>query len=308
MAAAGFNSSTGGIMGVKVEVVPADDGDGPRLTGDRAVLGVVGPASSAGALRAGPALDAGQLGFISPSATGAKITDSGWRTAHRLVARDDLEGPLDATFLFGPPVYAKNAYVVDSQDLDSIGLADEFEKRATALGMKIERDSRPSSDDYSAEVARVTAAKPDILFFPDGGSGCEPLQLAMRQQGVVFKLMSTAGCRDVAAEGTFISTVAITPASLAWAKDYKAQFGAGPPLFGANAYDATRIVLEAIRAAAAAKGSLDLRPRDVNAEIGKTSNFVGLQGPISFDAKGDLAHPALAIYQLAGGSLKKLAP
>ncbi|MFI5268290.1 MAG: branched-chain amino acid ABC transporter substrate-binding protein, partial [Chloroflexota bacterium] len=279
-----------------------------KLATDRAVLGVVGPMDSGSALRAGPALDAGHLAFISQSASSSKMTESGWRTAHRLVARDDLEGPADAGFLFGPPAYAKNVYVVDSQDLDSTGLADEFEKRAKALGIKTERDSLPATDDYSAEIAKVKAAKPDALFFPSRGSRCEPLLQELRKQSAAFKLMSTAGCHDAAVEGLFVSDADPTPEGQAWAKDYKAKYGADPAPFSANAYDAVRIILQAIRNAAAVKGSLDIKPGDVNAEIGKTSGFKGLSGPILFDAKGDLVNPALSIYQVIGGTFKKLAP
>src|SRR5438477_12582027 len=84
------------VEGVKVEVVAADDAGNAdqaaslasKLVADRSVLGVVGPMTSAAALAAGPALDATHVSFISQSAANPKITESGWKTAHRLVARD----------------------------------------------------------------------------------------------------------------------------------------------------------------------------------------------------------------------------
>ncbi|MFI5267420.1 MAG: ABC transporter substrate-binding protein, partial [Chloroflexota bacterium] len=74
MAVDGFNANTGGVMGVKVEALAADDQGNTaslaqKLATDRAVLGVVGPMDSGSALRAGPALDAGHLAFISQSAS-----------------------------------------------------------------------------------------------------------------------------------------------------------------------------------------------------------------------------------------------
>ncbi|HLG68821.1 MAG TPA: ABC transporter substrate-binding protein, partial [Chloroflexota bacterium] len=100
MAVDDFNARTGGIDGLKVQPVAVDGQAQPavareqaaHLAADRAVLGVVGPMAGSAALAAGPVLDAAHVGFVSQSASLPKITDSGWKTAHRLAAGDDAVG------------------------------------------------------------------------------------------------------------------------------------------------------------------------------------------------------------------------
>ncbi len=312
------------IQGVKVEIVPADDGGRPedaaelakKLVADRSVLGVVGPMTSDSALAAGATLDAARVPFISQSAANPRITASGWKSAHRLVARDDEQGPADAVFLFGPPAYARHVFVADRADAYSQSLADEFQKRGSALGMKIERES---GSDLAALVGKAKAANADALFFPDQGSRCSAVLQEMRKEGAEFKLIATDGCHDRerfiaaaqgAAEGMFVSDIAAgneaTPEGQAWAKDFHAKFGAEPGPFSAYAYDAARILLQAIDAAAAGKGGLDIKPTDVNAALGKITPFKGLLGPISFNAKGDVDNAAVYVYQVVGGEFKQV--
>jgi branched-chain amino acid transport system substrate-binding protein len=328
MAAEDFDARSGGVQGVPVQVAPEDDAGkanqaaslATQLAADRTVLGVVGPMTSAAALAAGPILDAAHVAFITQSAANPKITASGWKTAHRLVARDDQQGPADAVFLFGPPANAKNVYVLDSKEPYSISLADEFEKRAKALGVTVERDSLPAAGaGYAIPVGKAKDVKADALFFPDQGSQCAAVLQEMRKQSVSFKLMSSDGCHDNerfiataggAAEGMFVSDSSAnydaTPEGQAWAKDFKAKFGADPALFSSYAYDAARITLQAIQNAATLKGSLDVTPADVNVEIVKTKGFKGLLGPISFDSRGDVENAAVYIYQVVGGEFKRV--
>jgi len=327
MAVDEFNTRAGGIQGVTVEVVPGDDAGSAeqatrlaaKLSADRAVLGMVGPMTSAAVLAAGPTFDAAHIAFVSQSASNPKITESGWKTGHRLVARDDAEGSADAEFVFGPPLNAKKAFVVDRHEPYSISLADEFEKRAKALGIKTERGSLTGSPDYAALISRAKAANPDVLFFPDQGSQCAAMLLEMQKQAVSSRLMSSDGCHDKerfiaasqgAAEGMFVSDTGAgydtTPEGQAWAKDFRAKFGAEPGPFSWYAYDAARIVLQAVDSAAKAKGSLELRPADVNAEIAKIKDFNGLLGPITFNAKGDVENASIAIFQVVGGEFKQV--
>ncbi|HEU0167605.1 MAG TPA: branched-chain amino acid ABC transporter substrate-binding protein [Chloroflexota bacterium] len=328
MAVDDFNNKNGGVNGVKVTLVAEDDQGKPdqaqnlakAITSDPTFLGVVGPMTSGAVLAIAPTLDAAGVGFVSQSASNVKITESGWKVAHRVVARDDEQGSADATFLAGAPVNAKNVYVVDSREPYSIGVADEFEKTAKSLGITTERDGIDmGGKDYSAIVTKVKAANPDMMFFPNQGPECPLIEQEMQKQGVKFKLMSTDGCHDKdqfitkaqgAANGNFVSDIGATydstDAGKAWGAQFKQRFNADPTVFTSYAYDATNVILNAIAAAAKTKGGLNLTPADVNTAIGATSGYKGLLGDISFNSKGDITAPVVSIFQVANNDFTLL--
>ncbi|MBV9120056.1 MAG: branched-chain amino acid ABC transporter substrate-binding protein, partial [Chloroflexi bacterium] len=208
----------------------------------------------------------------------------------------------------------------DSKEPYSVGLADEFEKKAKDLGVKTTRDGvAAGGKDYSAIVTKVKAANPDALFFPNQGPECPLILQEMRKQAVKFKFMSSDGCHDAsqmikaaqgAGDGMFVSDIGAsydaTPEGKAWGAQYKQKFNEDPAVFTSYAYDATRIVLQAIQNAAKTKGGLNITSADVNQQIGHTKGFAGLLGSISFDPKGDVQNPAIYIYQVAGSDFKLL--
>ncbi len=225
------------VGGLKVQAAVVDaSAEASQLLTDRSVLGVVGPATSAEALKLGPALEAARLAWISPTASHPKVTDSGWHTAHRLSVRDDVEGPADALFLFGPPVYAKHVAVVDNGDLDSLSLADEFAKRAAALGIKIDRLSATSPE------LQMQRDRPDAVFVATSAS--------CGLQAPNVKVLLGSPCTAAAGEGAYVSEIADQPPQ-------------------ARATAAARIILQAIQSVAVTSG-LDLRRADVNAQVGKS--------------------------------------
>jgi branched-chain amino acid transport system substrate-binding protein len=88
---------------MSVTLEPARTGVSPTLAADRfatqGVMAVVGPAANGQVQAVGPLFARAGLAFISPSATGASLTDGANPTFFRVVPSDSLEGTQVADFV-----------------------------------------------------------------------------------------------------------------------------------------------------------------------------------------------------------------
>ena len=318
-------NAKGGINGTKVQLETADDVAKPdqgvtlanKLVSEDTLLGVVGPMNSAVVLAAAPVYERGGLPFITQSGSNPKITESGWKMAHRLCARDDNQGPADARFVL-ETVKPKKAFVLDSKTAYSQGLADEFEKAVRAAGVTTQRDSFPSgSKDASAIATKIKSFGPDFLFFADEAPEAPLVLQALKSQGLSigpnFNYMGGDGEFDSkifiqgaqgAAEGAYVSNIAPDITSLpAASRDFATRYtdkykDLGP--FDATSYEAAGALLNAIKNAPVKNGKIDRAA--VSAQLaGQTYNGV-LGIPVHFDGKGDVQGMGVFVFQVKNGA------
>ncbi|HXM58660.1 MAG TPA: branched-chain amino acid ABC transporter substrate-binding protein [Candidatus Dormibacteraeota bacterium] len=318
-------NAKGGINGTKIQLETADDVAKPdqgvtlanKLVSEDTLLGVVGPMNSAVVLAAAPVYERGGLPFITESGSNPKITESSWKTAHRLCARDDNQGPADARFVletFKP----KKVFVLDSKTAYSQGLADEFEKAIKAAGVTTQRDSFPSGGkDASAIATKIKSYGPDFLFFADEAPEAPLVLQALKSQGLSigpnFNYMGGDGEFDAkifiqgaqgASEGAYVSNIAPDITSLpASSRDFATRYtnkykDLGP--FDATSYEAAGALLNAIKNAPVKNGKIDRA--DVNAQLA-SQTYNGVLGiPIHFDGKGDVQGMGVFVFQVKNGA------
>ena len=93
-----------------------------KIVQDTSIVGLIGPGFSGESLATGKTFYAAGLPSISPSATNATITQSGWTTWHRVIGNDSIQGAADVKYM-EDTAGAKKIYLVhDDQDY-SVGLA-----------------------------------------------------------------------------------------------------------------------------------------------------------------------------------------
>ncbi len=120
---------------IKIKIVSVDDqGDpavastvAPGVGSNKSILGVVGPAYSGATIASLPYYKAGSLVMISPSATRVSITDPtspdfGGPVFHRVVGKDDLQGPALAKYATKGVTNAK-VFIFDDQSSYAVPLA-----------------------------------------------------------------------------------------------------------------------------------------------------------------------------------------
>jgi branched-chain amino acid transport system substrate-binding protein len=318
-------NARGGISGTRVQLEVADDTGKPdqgvtlanKLATEDTLLGVVGPMNSNVVLAAAPIFERAGLPFITESGSNPKITESGWKVAHRLCARDDTQGPADAKFATSS-LGAKKVFVLDAKTSYSQGLADQFEQAARTAGASTQRDSFASgTKDANPVATKIKAYGPDLLFFADEGPEAPLLLQALKAQGVSigsgFNYMGTDGQFDLkqfvqgaqgAAEGAYVSNIAPDINSLpAASKDFVTRYTArykdlGP--FDATAYDAAGALMTAIKSAPVKNGKIDRA--DVSARLA-SQTYRGVLGiPVHFDGKGDVQGVGIFVFQVKSGA------
>ena len=82
---------------------------------------------------------------------------------------------------------------------------------------------------------------------------------------------------------------------------FKAKFNADVQIYAPYVYDSVNVMVAAMEKA----GSSD--PAKYLPVLAKTTNFQGVTGPISFDAKGDIKNGALTLKTYKGGKPVELA-
>jgi branched-chain amino acid transport system substrate-binding protein len=198
--------------------------------------------------------DAGVL--ISGTGTNDTIDEQGFKTWFRAVASDGVQGPTAAEYIreaLNPRVVA---VIHDNQDY-SKGLAESVHEALgdLAVGPFV---INPEETDYSAVVAQVLDANPDVVYYGGYTPQAGPLALQLHEAGVDAQFVSDDGTKDPsfgelagpAAQGAIVTCPCVDPTKIDAAADFVAaheeRYGEPPRTFGADTYDVTNIVIQAL--------------------------------------------------------------
>jgi branched-chain amino acid transport system substrate-binding protein len=303
---------------VKFTLVAEDDQADPKVGTtvaqklvDAKVVGVVGHLNSGTSIPASPIYNQAGIPVVSGSATNPKLTEQGFKTQFRVVARDDQQGPAVASYLAAnnkPKLVA----VIDDATAYGEGIANEVEKTLKAANIEVlpREKGTDKTTDWKAILTKLRGRNPDAVFYGGMDATGGPLLKQGRELGIkaVFSFGDGA-CTDKmkelageAAEGLLCSQAGIPPqaASKKFLDAYKKKFNADPILYSPFTYDATNLLIEAMKKA----NSTD--PKKYLGELQKIS-FTGASGPISFDDKGDRKDAEITMFSMKGGKLEPIA-
>ncbi|MCF6094480.1 branched-chain amino acid ABC transporter substrate-binding protein [Microaerobacter geothermalis] len=311
-------------LGVELQLFPQDDQGDPKIgvsnaegiVSDKQVLALVGHLNSGVARAAGPKYEAAKLPVVSPANTAVDLTTYGWATFHRIVAKDDVQGPAGAKFAF-EDLGAKSVYVVHDKTAYGQGLAEAFQEGAKALGMNVLgfEGQEATQTDFTALVNKIVAMKPDAIYF---GGMYNQAGLLVKQanergfQGYFLsgdgsdnaELIKIAGVDNV--KKTYITSVAgdasRTEEGKAWTQRYKEKFGKDSSTFSVYGYDATLVVLNALEKAINENGGKVPTREELNKYVSATKDLKGVFTTTTFDEKGDNINAEVFIYSFEEGT------
>ncbi len=310
----------GGVLGRKIEVLEADDQGNPqvgvaaaeKVAADAAVLGAVWGITSVTCIPVSEVLERVNLVLISPGCTNPKVTDRGLKNTNRVCARDDAQGPAGAMFAV-QDLKAKKIAIFDDGTTGPKGVADEVEKKAKQLGAQALRYViRAGDKDFRAILATIPKDVNVIyasLWAPDAALIAKQLPDA----GLNVRLIGPDGQYEPvdyiqasggAAEGNYVSFLVPDLKKVPQAANFRKAFETkyGPvSSYGPLAYEATNIILEAIKKVGKADRAA------VRDAVRATKNHRGILGlPVSFDEKGDVAGGIIYFYQVKGAGFEQI--
>ncbi|KVX80672.1 branched chain amino acid ABC transporter substrate-binding protein [Burkholderia ubonensis] len=273
---------------------------------DNKVAAVIGHLNSGTSIPASKIYsDAGIL-QISPSATNPTYTQQGFKTTYRVVATDAQQGPALAAYAHSKGI--KSVAVVDDSTAYGQGLANEFEKKAKALGLKVMSHDATNDKavDFRAILTKIKGENPDAIMYGGMDATGGPFAKQAKQLGLRAKIFSGDGvCTEQLSDlaGEAATNVVCSqagaalekmPGGAAFKAKYEKRFGQVIKFDAPFAYDAVYIIVDAMKRA----NSTD--PAKILAAMPAT-NYSGVIGTTNFDAKGDLKHGVISLYGYKSG-------
>ena len=297
LAAEEINKS-GGINGHPLKVIERDDaGDGPQaakiaqeFVRNASISAVIGHVNSSGMLAAAPIYD-GQLAAVATSATSPDLTGiSSW--VFRIISSDSLNGIALANFAsrFGQRGPATVAVLYENNTYGR-GLADSFRRsfHGDILSLDPINADLPTAEPY---ISYLKSRKPKIVFVAGRvASGLKILQEA-RRQGFNPIFVGGDGWQGILAdtvisEGAYIgqsfTSEDPTPAARTFVAAFRKKFNTSPDAHAALAYDATRLIAQALKETGPDRRAV----RDYLRTLNRETAYAGLTGPAYFDDTGD---------------------
>ncbi len=320
------------VKGVKFEPVVLDDGtatagqydpaqaatNARKFVSDKMVIGEVGPQMSGAAKAMIPIASWGGLTMITESATNPAMTDpankdqyqpAGKPVFFRTVATDAYQGPNLANY-FADTLHVKTLYVLDDTGAYGSGIADSFQAQAEKKGIKIlGRDKLdPKAPDYTAVFTKIKQLNPDAIYY--GGVMQAGVKVIKEAYDIlphtiikgggdgIYAPETFTGAGYPAAEGWYCTQasphVTDDAALKDWVAKYKAKYNLAPDDYTATAYDATEVIIDAVKSLKDAGKPIN---RDNVRDAVATSHVKTLQGEVSFDANGDIQDKVISVFQ-----------
>jgi branched-chain amino acid transport system substrate-binding protein len=292
-------NKAGGVLGRQIEVVSVDESG----TGVRAVV----CGASKGAASAAAKAQESKVPLVTTSSTDPKLTAAG-DYVFRVSFLDSFQGEAMAKYA-ADNIHAKTAAIISEADSEySTDLARAFEENFTKLGGQVTQKLTyaQSDQDFKSQLTPLRDSTPEVVYVPGHYSQVGRLAKQARELGIKATLLGGDGWNDSklfeagadALDGSYITGLfSVNDPETAVRKftsDYEARFGGPPDPTAALAYDATKLIADAVTRA----GSTDAaKLRDA---LAQTAKYNGLTGSISFNPERNAIKPT-QIFKIQGG-------
>lgn len=299
-------NASGGIRGTQVELIVEDDhsntqevaGLVTKLIKQDKVHAIVGESVSTRALVAAPLAQANKVVMISPASVKPEVTRQG-DYIFRACFTSPKEGVAVAEFAFQKLKAKRASIILDQKNDYAVVLANFFREQFKRLGGEIvSEESYASGDtDISRQVAAIKVAQPDVIFAPGFYNTAGLIARSVRQQNLRATLIGSDGWDSpelLTSSGETLRGVYLpnhfwvnseNPLVQKFVSNYKTKYGVPPDALAATAYDAVRMLFDAIRRAGATESGA------IRDALAKTSNFPGVTGTITLDSERNAMTP-----------------
>jgi branched-chain amino acid transport system substrate-binding protein len=284
-----------------------------QFTSNSSIVAVVGPAGSQEVLAVGPLMARAGMAFISGSATNATLTNGKNPTFFRVVSKDSVQGPQDASYIVSH-LHPKALMIVDDQEAYSTGLVAAMTPVFKAAGIKVDHESVSQKvTDFSSLVTKVTPAMSVVVLPWQIATHAEQFGRNLAAQHKKVVIFGTDGLYDtshftipgsyVSSFGPDITGIPADASIVATETKLHGPFGTfGPPMFAA-----THVVDEAI--ASVCKAGQTPSRANVLAAIKKTNEPASILGqPIAFTPGGDLVNGKFFLFKIDSAGKYHLIP
>ncbi|MDI6895645.1 MAG: ABC transporter substrate-binding protein [Bacillota bacterium] len=300
-------NKAGGIDGRTLQPTFEDDASVPaqsvaaaeKLTTKDEVVLVIGAYNSPCVLAHMKVTEREKTPQIDPVAVATAITESGNKWIFRNCATNPMQVNQLADYIFQNMPLKKFAVIHENTDYGR-GIAEVFVEATRKYGGTITNVEayNVGDTDFYAQLTKIKAAAPEALLI--GGNLTEGAQITRQAQEVKLNVqlfglggVSTPEFDQLAAgsnEGMIVTSYfeagAANPLARKFIEAYKARYAKDPDMFAAASYEAVYIAKEALTRAGTKHKNLAEWRQAVRDELAKVKDLPGVQGPTTFDEKG----------------------
>ncbi|MGH3704498.1 MAG: branched-chain amino acid ABC transporter substrate-binding protein [Agromyces sp.] len=288
-------NADGGVLGRDLELLVEDDAcdattavsGANKLVTDGIVASVGGYCSGA-TLPTLPIFDEAGIPMVIPAANSNELVDQGLPGVFLINGTGDQQA--EAAVTYAKQIGATNVAVVDDATSYSADLAGAFTEQATAAGLDVvvSETVTPGENDYSAVATTLATEQPALVYwtgyYQEGGLIARQSQDA-GFDGVLLVADGSVDAKfaEIAGEGytdnvvgTFTQTPDMIEGADQWIADYEELAGNPPGPYSTQAYDAVRVMAQAIEDAG------DTEFDNVVAGLEGLKDFDTFAGPLTF--------------------------
>ncbi|MCX5872495.1 MAG: ABC transporter substrate-binding protein [Deltaproteobacteria bacterium] len=279
-----------------------------RLIEKEKVVAIIGEMISGNTIAASDHAERSKIPMISPTATNP-LVNQGKKYVFRVCFIDPEQGQVAARLALDQ-LHAKTAAIIYdiSQDY-CVGLKTFFQREFTKGGGKILAETmyKMGDRDFTAQLSRLKAAKPDIIYAPIYYTELALIAKQAREMGLDVTILAGDGAQapelvqlgGKAVEGLYFTAhfhedTINTPMGKKFYELFKKEIGKELDSYTAQSADAYFILVDAIKRA----GSTD--PVKIREAISSTKDFEGLTGKITIKPDGN-AIKAMVVNKVQDG-------
>jgi branched-chain amino acid transport system substrate-binding protein len=299
---------------IHLELDTQDDQSDPRVgvlvaqrLVDDGVVAVVGHFNSGVSIPASSVYKSANIAQVSPGSTNPQYTLQGFPNTFRVVATDAEQAPALARYTIAH-LAPKRVAIVDDATQAGKGQADAFQDAIVARGAQVV-DREATTDkavDFRGILTKIKAARPDVIMYGGTDQQAGPLAEQAQELGITAKILGPDGiCTQqfadlagAASKNAICSEPGMPLVKMKQGASFEAKYEARfqQPIveYAPFAYDAVYVIVEAM------KRSNSTQPARIIEALHHT-DFEGITGHISFDAKGDLNQTEISIFDFENG-------
>jgi branched-chain amino acid transport system substrate-binding protein len=311
-------NAAGGIRGKQVELIVEDDHSKTsevaalvnKLINQDKVHAMLAESVSTRALIAAPIAQANKVVMISPAAIKPEITMQG-DYVFRACFVSPAEGAAIARFAMNKLKAKRAAIILDEKNDYAMVLANFFREQFNKLGgeVVVQENYAATDTDISKQMKVIKAANPELIFAPGFYTTAPMVARAFKQEQIKAPLIGSDGWDSPnllesggeALHGVYYANHFWVnrddPLVRKFVGDYKAKYGVQPDALAATAYDAARMLFDAIRRAGSTQSGA------IRDALAQTKDFPGVTGIISLDSERNAAAPVYILRVEENGSL-----
>ena len=309
-------NATGGINGKQIELLVQDDRSDASeaativtkfVTQDQ-VHAILGEVASSRSIAAAPIAQNAKIPMLTPSSTNPEVTRKG-DYIFRSCFIDPVQGAAIAQFAARTLNAKRGALMVDRKNDYSTGLEKVINEVFTRLGGQIvvTQSYQAADQDFNAQITSIKGANPDVIFVPGYYGDVGLFAKQARDKGITVPIVGGDGWDSpslyqiggAALNGCYFSNHYspddADPLVQKFVNDYKSRFGTVPDALAATAYDAARIMFDAIKRANSLDGTA------IRSALAATKDFPGVTGKVTFNENRDAVKPIVMIKIEDGG-------